>query len=369
MDKYSMERKDSTSIADVYALSKMDPLAKRAENTQVILMYERLSAGKKTIGEVFDKMVGNTVELGTLDMRLTNCTQSIFQELNGTRQLLTDMQEQQEKIRNLEEQVRISQSFFKEALDEAKRENKNIRRLCNDAIRQENASENRDVSSYQELKEQMAEMQKTLDEMTYENRQLGKNLQEMMEYVRIYHSGISTLQKKNDMLLDVKQDMKKVADKNLHITKSFAQLSSQMGKLAQDRFYMLDNAMFKSILSSAVICHKEWMRGFRRYVDTGKDVDLQFDWKLSGFGICYLSVYPKHQDIDEEWLEIGKLHEEIHKLACTSIPKVEKGELEKARMVYEKAKDLSEILLGHIDYIVKKIKTIEKKKQNVFEKY
>lgn len=368
MDKYSMERKDTVVNADMYALSKMNPLAKKAENTQVILMYERLSAGKKTIGEVFDKMVGNTVEMGSLDMRMSGCVQSLFHELNGSKQLLTDMEQQQERIRVLEEQVRLSQNFFREALEEARKENKNIRKICNEALQRNRAAES-DTVPYRLLKQQMDEMQEALDDLILENRQLGKNFQEMMEYVRIYQSGVSSLQKKNDILLDAKQDMKKVVDKSRHLTKSFAELSSQMGKMAQDRFYMLDNAMFKGILSSAVQCHKEWMRNFRRYVDTGKDNHLQFDWRLSGFGICYLSVYPKHKEIVKEWTEIGRLHEEIHRLAGTSTGLVDKGELEKARMVYEQAKDLSEILLSHVDYIGKKVKNIEKKKENVFEGY
>lgn len=364
-----MERKDAVSNADMYALSRMNPLAKKAENTQIILMYERLLAGKKTIGEVFHETVENTVEMCSLDVRMSGYMQSMCRELNASRTLLTDMQQQQEHIRKLEEQVRLSQNFFREALEEVRKENKIIRRLCNEFIQNDREENSADMESYHTLKQQMDEMQSKMDDMILENRQLSKNFQEMMEYVRIYQSGALNLQKKNEILLDVRQDMKKVADRNMRLTKSFAELSSEMGKMAQDRFYMLDNAMFKGILSSAVQCHKEWMRNFRRYVDTGKENELQFDWRLSGFGICYLAVYPKHHDIVKQWFKIGNLHEEIHKLALDSTKQVEKGQFEKARMIYEKAKDLSELLLEHVDYITKKLKYIEKRKENVFENY
>lgn len=366
-EKSSMDRRDSMNSADVYALSKMEPLAKKSSNAQVVLMYERLNAGKKILGEVFDKMIVNTIDGGALDMRLLNCVQNMSDEMNETKIILTEMQQQKEKISVLEDEVRISQGLFREALREVQKDNKNIKKLCNSALQKKGKDRVEDIEPFMELKDKTDEIQKLLDGMLAENKRISKNFQELMEYARIYHGSISNLQKQNDILQESKATMKKISDRNQYITKNFAQMSAQIGKMAQDRFYMMDNTIFKGILSTAATCHKEWMRNFRRYVDSGRDNELQFDSKLSGFGICYYSVYPRHKDVIKEWNTIGKLHEQIHEYAYESIKKVQKNELEEARMIYEQAKDLSEVLLGQVDLIAKKLKGIEKRKENVFE--
>lgn len=67
-----MKKDDFISSAEMLALSKMDPVSKRSDNTQIILMYERLSSGRKVIEKVFDELMDAVIDDNCLDMKI--CT-------------------------------------------------------------------------------------------------------------------------------------------------------------------------------------------------------------------------------------------------------------------------------------------------------
>lgn len=350
-----MRRDDFISTAELVALGKMDPISKRSDNTQIILMYERLSAGRKMIEHVFDQLLDRTIEDAGLNLKIASSLKELDKIQSSLHNAVSSIVKSNDETKNYHDQIVKAQYQTRDLLVILEKEMSDFKEQCDAKLPDES-----------DMNSKLEELSNGLKRTIANNRQLYSIYTELMDYLRTEKSQIYKLEQSVDNLTVINDAIRKTTENHREQTKQLSKLSSDLGSLSQDPFYMMDNALFRNKLLSAVVCHKEWMKTMRKMIDTKGQVLEQMNEHLCGFGISYDSMHPKNAVVTEDWTRLGELHSSLHKMAESAYDAMMSGEKEKSKMMFLDMKDISDEILSCCDSLQKAVKALDKKKESVY---
>lgn len=138
-----------------------------------------------------------------------------------------------------------------------------------------------------------------------------------------------------------------------------------MGRMSQDRFYMIENKIFTECVQSAVTAHESWLQNLSEMAEERKIRPLQTNEKKCGFGHFYYSVTPKNKEILSVWNQLEDKHRRFHHCAVTAMEEIKKGE--DTRELMEQAKGIAADLRKDFGAIIAMTEKLDKEQRNVFE--
>ena len=139
-----------------------------------------------------------------------------------------------------------------------------------------------------------------------------------------------------------------------------------IGDMNRDSFYMLDNKVFIDSMEGAVNAHKKWVSTLKIIVDSCELVPLQSNPRKCGFGHFYYAINPQKSDIVSIWDSVEKPHNELHQLGEDVERCVKGGNYQNLNTIYQRAVQLSEILIGKFNEMIRLSNDYDKKGESVF---
>ncbi|MEY8515446.1 methyl-accepting chemotaxis protein [Lachnospiraceae bacterium 29-84] len=160
------------------------------------------------------------------------------------------------------------------------------------------------------------------------------------------------LRNSTDFMQEIGGELKKTAEPVAEIEKTLDDVVKQMGKLSDDAFFHLENQEFCKYMRSAITAHNNWLANLERMVDEQVIIPLQLDSSKCGFGHFYYSITPDIPGVGNIWEELGPKHQKFHGYGSKVIQAMFDGETEKARQIYQEAKDYSRELISDMEEIL-----------------
>lgn len=112
---------------------------------------------------------------------------------------------------------------------------------------------------------------------------------------------------------------------------------------------------FKGIIIRAKESHIEWVERLKSIVDNMEVAPLQTDGDKCAFGHFYNAVNIENEAIKDVWASIDSIHHDFHDLGDKALDGVKSKDYEAANDYYKEAHDLSQILLGKMDQVLKEL--------------
>lgn len=196
--------------------------------------------------------------------------------------------------------------------------------------------------------------------------EINSSIAELSEQTESLRDESSVLSDNSGVIKEVSKSLFDVIDPIDKIETILDETSTLMGKMTQDRFYMIDNAMFTQTVKSAIEAHTKWVETLKSMVE-GKDGLLQTNPQKCGFGHFYYAMDPKDPIIMQIWKGIESKHRKLHDDGKTAVSLIKQGDSRKAVQVYNNAYNASKDLIKDFETIVARSAELTKQAINVFD--
>ncbi len=160
------------------------------------------------------------------------------------------------------------------------------------------------------------------------------------------------LHNSTDFMQEIGNEMKKTAEPVAEIEKVLDDALKQMGNMAEDAFYHLENLEFCKYMRSAISAHNKWLDNLKSMVLERHVMPIQLDSSKCGFGHFYYSITPKIPGVKQIWAELGPKHEKFHGYGSQVIQALFQEDYQKAEQLYQEAKDYSRGLIADMEKIL-----------------
>ena len=162
----------------------------------------------------------------------------------------------------------------------------------------------------------------------------------------------------NESLSNILEPVKKIEDDLTGTTKL-------LGKMSNDRFYMIENQIFSDCVKNAVTAHEKWLEKLDRMASERVVEPLQTNERKCGFGHFYYSLVPKNNEILQVWRGLEEKHRNFHKCAVSVMREIEDGTdtAETIRQAHSMAADLQKDFAKILNITAE----LDKKHKEVFE--
>ena len=221
--------------------------------------------------------------------------------------------------------------------------------------------------SNKENQESVGMISMSIDSILAASEEICGSFQEVENQIKVIDEECGRIHDEAKEIVEVSNRLDELVAPVEKIEEQLDSTAKQMGKLAQDAFYMPDNRMFISFVNAAVSAHEKWLDTLHEMVQKQEVMPLQTNDTKCGFGHFYCSVSPKNAEVRQVWDGIGSKHRSFHGYAVTAINELKKGNQEAAKREYEKAKNLSVELIGDFRKLIATAERLEKEHICVFE--
>lgn len=197
------------------------------------------------------------------------------------------------------------------------------------------------------------------------SEEINQSVKEVEHQVNDLDSEIEGLNTNTSDLEQISASIEELTVPVIDIEKGLDKTAVLLGKMALDRFYMMDNRTFVENIKNAITAHRKWAETLKKMVDTREILPLQTDSSRCGFGHFYYSMKPQNKEILEIWKPLEEKHKTYHKLGIDIIKVLDNHKI--AEEKYKQAIALSESLIADFNKIISITETLEKNNQKVFE--
>lgn len=121
--------------------------------------------------------------------------------------------------------------------------------------------------------------------------------------------------------------------------------NQEMGNMALDAFYMLENQIFVNAIDGAINAHEKWIETLNEMVTENKVLPLQVRQHRCGFGHFYYSIKPQNERIAGTWASIREIHGQFHDYGKKAVMALKAGNQGDAIKCYDRAVDVSKRLM------------------------
>ena len=143
-------------------------------------------------------------------------------------------------------------------------------------------------------------------------------------------------------------------------------VATNMGNMAEDEFYKIDNDSFIAELENAVSAHKRWLGTLKDIVDTKELLPIQTDDHRCGFGHFYYALNPTEVSIVPIWKGIAEKHATFHRMGEKVTEAIKNKDYVAAENGYTEAEMLSGGLIEDFEKLIAIAKELTAAEKNVF---
>ncbi|MEG2775248.1 MAG: CZB domain-containing protein, partial [Acetivibrio sp.] len=207
----------------------------------------------------------------------------------------------------------------------------------------------------------------SIENIAATTQEINSSISELNEQVTHLHKESEKVSEDSVTLNEISNSLFDVIDPIGKIEGILDETTGLMGKMTQDRFYMIDNGMFIQSVNGAITAHKKWVDSLKNIVDLKETTPVQTNPQKCGFGHFYYAMNPKDKQIAEIWKEIEKKHSSLHGTGKDTMELVKKGDTVKAMQQYNKAVEMSKDLLRDFEQVNQRATELTKQEINVFD--
>ena len=201
---------------------------------------------------------------------------------------------------------------------------------------------------------------KNVWELNNENQQHVSKVNESISSIATVSEEISNsmaemenqLKDSTEFMNKVSHDLKKAVEPVVDIEKTLDDTVKQMGTMAEDAFFHLENPEFAQYLKNAISAHRGWLNTLKKMVDKCTVMPLQLDSSKCGFGHFYYAMRPRMPEAQPIWDALGQKHKRFHKFGGEVIHALNQGNYSKASQLYLEAEAYSKGLIADLETLL-----------------
>ncbi len=157
------------------------------------------------------------------------------------------------------------------------------------------------------------------------------------------------LRDSTEFMRGVSDELRKAAQPVVEIEKTLDETVKQMGVMAEDAFYHLENREFAKYVSNAITAHHTWLENLKRMVNTQEVLPLQLDSSKCGFGHFYYAMTPRIPAVLPIWNGLGEKHKRFHNYGAGVINALNSGDYMQAQQICQEAENYSQELISDLE--------------------
>lgn len=146
-------------------------------------------------------------------------------------------------------------------------------------------------------------------------------------------------------------ELRQAAEPIVGIEKTLDETVKQMGVMAKDTFYHLENHEFAQYMSNAISAHHSWLVNLKKMVEEKTVIPLQLDSSKCGFGHFYYAMTPDIPGVLSIWEGLAVKHQNFHRYGAVVINALNNGAYAEAERVYHEAENYSRGLIADMEMI------------------
>ncbi len=200
------------------------------------------------------------------------------------------------------------------------------------------------------------------------SEELNSSMSEVDTQMHVLNNEVEVLVGDASKLNIIGNDMADSITPIQNVEKELDDMAIKMGRMNNDRFYMMSNKMFINNINNAIKAHMKWVKGLTDMVTDGSTKPIQTDDHKCGFGHFYYAVKPSNSEILQMWNKIETKHRNLHGLGKTAIEALNTGRQDVAEEQVAKAETISTELITDFEAIIKKTEELDSKNIKIFEK-
>lgn len=151
---------------------------------------------------------------------------------------------------------------------------------------------------------------------------------------------------------NVSQDLRKATEPVVEIEKTLDDTVRQMGSMADDAFFHLENQEFAQYVKNAITAHRTWLGNLQKMAQSRTVIPLQLDSSKCGFGHFYYAMTPKMPEMLPIWEGLGAKHKRFHKFGADVVNAINSSDYFRAEQLYRDAEHYSKELLSDLEKLL-----------------
>ncbi|MCM1119161.1 MAG: methyl-accepting chemotaxis protein [bacterium] len=154
-----------------------------------------------------------------------------------------------------------------------------------------------------------------------------------------------------EFMSTVSQDLIQAVKPVVEIEKTLDDTVKQMGNMAEDAFYHLENQEFAQYVKNAISAHRTWLGNLQNMVSKRTVLPLQLDSGKCGFGHFYYAMTPRIPEVLPIWNALGEKHRRFHQYGADVIAAISNQQYALAEQLCNEAAQYSTGLIADLEKI------------------
>ncbi len=274
-----------------------------------------------------------------------------------------------EEIRQLAEQTKVltgNMGKFVENIAEASEKSSKSVEGTVESLESINNSLNSVMEINTSNKENINNINDAITTIAATSEEISSSVNEVESQMHRLDDEIDILSGQSIFLDKVSDSLSEVIKPIFEVEDILDDVTDNIGRLAEDAFYKIDNDSFVAALENAIEAHRKWLSALREMVDEKEVVPIQTDDRRCGFGHFYYTLKPTADSILPIWKEIEEKHSSFHKKGILVTDSIKKQDYVGAENGYAEAKELSEELIADFEKLIEVTKELTACAQSVF---
>ena len=192
-----------------------------------------------------------------------------------------------------------------------------------------------------ESQQHVTKVNESISSIAAVSQEISSSMSEMEDQIR--HSTV--------FMDNVSHALKKAVEPVVGIEKTLDTTLKEMGGMAEDAFYHLENREFAQYMSRAITSHRTWLSNLKKMVDAQNVTPLQLDSSKCGFGHFYYAMTPGIPEVLPIWDKLGTKHKKFHQYGASVIQALQNEEYNRAAQIYRDAESYSKELIADMQKI------------------
>lgn len=197
-----------------------------------------------------------------------------------------------------------------------------------------------------ENQEHVSSVNETISSIAAVSEEISSSMTEMENQLR----------DSTEFMSNVSRDLIKAVEPVVDIEKTLDDTVKQMGTMAEDAFYHLENEEFAKYVSNAITAHNTWLSNLQNMVRQRTVLPLQLDSTKCGFGHFYYAMTPQIPEILPIWDGLGEKHRRFHQYGAAVIQAIQNEQYSIAEQTCNEAQKYSLGLIADMEKMLQLIK-------------
>lgn len=176
----------------------------------------------------------------------------------------------------------------------------------------------------------------------------------------------------SENLVRMTQTIHQDALASANFAKQIAQIDNELSDIVKEQMEALQgstnalsNEEFLETIENAKSAHLRWISNLDRIINEMKTYPLQTDSTKCTFGHFYNAIKVTHPAILNDWIMVGKIHDNFHVMGLEAIKAVEKGDEAQAREYRRRAGELSKEMFVYLDKVSGEVNRMSKEGRQI----